>query len=64
MIATVLEGLSVCLAVFVFACMTPFAHVFVCVDVFAFVVQFLCVVVFVLLISVVLELLTELYQKA
>lgn len=68
MLVTVFEVVSVCSTVFVFACTTPFVHVvalvLVCVDIFAFVVRFVCVVAFALLISVVPQLLTELYQKA
>lgn len=65
---TVCEMVSDCLAVFVFACATPFVHmvasVLFCVDIFAFVVQFVCGVAFAFLISVVLHVLTGLYQKA
>lgn len=60
------EVVSVCLPVFVFACRTPFVHVvafvLLCEDTFEFEVGFVCVAA--LLISVVLQFLTELYQKA
>lgn len=65
---TVCEMVSECLAAFVFVRVTPFVHVvapvLVCVDIFAFVVQFVCVVAFAFLISLVLHVLTGLYQKA
>lgn len=67
-LVTVLEVISVCLAVFVCACMTlsvyVAAFVLVCADIFGFVVPFVCVVAFAFLISVVPQLLTEFYQKA